>query len=84
MAIKASEAFGLFLTALRNAGVEIALSDAKVAELLADALAGVYPEGAYEALTCDALEIELRTLTEADLLADDNGWPETEPLDDEE
>ncbi len=75
MPTQASEAFGLFLTALRNAGVEIPLSDAEVATLLADALDVIDPDGAYEALTSDTLGIEIRGLAEANLLATDNGWP---------
>lgn len=73
MSIQASEAFGLFLTALRNAGVEIMLSDRDTAHLIIDALDTIDPDDGAAAVTCDLLRIELFQMIEQDLLVDDNG-----------
>lgn len=72
MSIQASEAFGLFLTALRNAGAEVILSDRGTAQLLVDALAIIDPDDGASALTADTLRAELEALIDCDLLVDDN------------
>lgn len=73
MSITASEAFGLFLTALRNRDVEILLSDKETAQLVIDSLDIIDPADGPTAVTADALRIELESLIEADLFVDDNG-----------
>jgi len=73
MSITASEALGLFFTALRNRDVEILLSDKDAAQLIVDALAIIDPDDGAAAVTADALRIEIESLIEADLFVDDNG-----------
>lgn len=73
MSIKASEALGLFFTALRNAGVGINMSDRALATLMADALDTIEPESDDALDDAGNIAIEIRALAEAELLADDNG-----------
>lgn len=75
MSIQAHEAFDLFLTALRNAGVDVPHSDRGVARLIADALSEINEEFADESevATAESLRAELHLMVTEKLLADDNG-----------
>lgn len=76
MSITSHEAFGLFLTALRNDGVEIPLNDNAVALALVGALsqggAGFHGGDAAQD-TAENLRLAFIDLTNAKLLVEDNG-----------
>lgn len=73
MSIQASEALGLFFTALRNGGVGINMSDRALANMLADALDTIEPDSDDALDDAGNLAIEIRALVDAELLVDDNG-----------
>ncbi len=73
MSIQASEAFGLFLTALRNSGVDIPLNDKAVAEMLSDLLPNCGTGITEEETTLENLALEFGFMVEQGSLASDNG-----------
>lgn len=76
MTMQASEAFGLFLTALRNAGVDLPLNDRAVAAVLSGALEeatlSLAGRERFET-TAESLRLEFQLMVDEHLLTDDNG-----------